>query len=456
MAKGSVRKKGKKWYYRYYVEGEDGRLVQKECVGTESKSETEALLRKAIDDYEQMQFVARPENHTLADLLDLWVEEELKPGSLSSGTVNTYQTVVGRIKTYPIANRKLKTITPEHLQAFVDLLYTGGVNADGSVQQPLSKDYRRLFSSVLSDSFRYAVFPKRLITFNPMQYVVFRRKNGEADLFADEEEQKKPTISHETFLKLTAYLEEKKNPALLPVQIAYYSGLRIGEVCGLVWKDIDLEEKTITVRRSIRENDIRKKKEIGTTKRNKIRVVDICDTLADILRKAKKRQEENARAYAELYRKNYCKEVVEKGRVYYELYTVPASEDIPEGCRVIDFVCRRDDGSIEMPSTIQTMCVKLRKKFPELEGFHFHILRHSFSSNLLGNGVDPKAVQELMGHSDVSTTMNIYGHASREAKKNAGHVMDSIGNPGKRNLSLVSPDEGKNKGKETSKKRKMA
>lgn len=48
MAKGSVRKKGKKWYYRYYVEDASGNLVQKECVGTESKSETEKLLRKAM------------------------------------------------------------------------------------------------------------------------------------------------------------------------------------------------------------------------------------------------------------------------------------------------------------------------------------------------------------------------------------------------------------------------
>ena len=48
MAKGSVRKKGKKWYYRYYVEDASGNLVQKECVGTESKSETEKLLRKVV------------------------------------------------------------------------------------------------------------------------------------------------------------------------------------------------------------------------------------------------------------------------------------------------------------------------------------------------------------------------------------------------------------------------
>ena len=48
MAKGSVRKKGKKWYYRFYVEDASGNLVQKECVGTESKSETEKLLRQAM------------------------------------------------------------------------------------------------------------------------------------------------------------------------------------------------------------------------------------------------------------------------------------------------------------------------------------------------------------------------------------------------------------------------
>ena len=57
MAKGSVRKKGKKWYYRFYVEDASGNLVQKEYPGTESKSETESLLRKAMEDYEQKKFV---------------------------------------------------------------------------------------------------------------------------------------------------------------------------------------------------------------------------------------------------------------------------------------------------------------------------------------------------------------------------------------------------------------
>lgn len=62
MAKGSVRKKGKKWYYRFYVEDASGNLVQKEYAGTESKSETEKLLRQAMDDYECYTYL----NHTSA------------------------------------------------------------------------------------------------------------------------------------------------------------------------------------------------------------------------------------------------------------------------------------------------------------------------------------------------------------------------------------------------------
>ena len=77
MAKGSVRKKGKKWYGRFYIEDESGRKVQKEFAGTESKAETEAMLRKAIADYEEKQFVGKAENITVGDMLDMWVEEEL-------------------------------------------------------------------------------------------------------------------------------------------------------------------------------------------------------------------------------------------------------------------------------------------------------------------------------------------------------------------------------------------
>ena len=65
-------------------------MVQKEYAGTESKSETEKLLRKALEDYENKKFVAKADNLTVGELLDMWSEEELKTGTLSNGTVENY------------------------------------------------------------------------------------------------------------------------------------------------------------------------------------------------------------------------------------------------------------------------------------------------------------------------------------------------------------------------------
>ena len=53
-------------------------------------------------------------------------------------------------------------------------------------------------------------------------------------------------------------------------------------------------------------------------------------------------------------------------------------------------------------------------------------LRHTFTSNLLSNGAAPKDVQELLGHADVSTTMNIYAHATREAKRSSARLLDKV------------------------------
>ena len=428
MAKGSVRKKGNKWYYRFYVENESGKLVQKEYVGTESKSETEAMLRKAMEDYEAKKFVAKSENVTVGGLLDTWVEEELKPGSLSNGTVMLYQSTIERIKQYPIGERKLKSVTPEHLQAFFDRLTFGGVNADGTEAKPLATGSIRPYSAVMQAAFRFAVFPKRLMTYNPMQYVKIRQKQETRELFNEDGENGMtvPTISHAQYNTLTDYLKQKDNPALLPVQIAYFTGLRIGEVCALTWQDIDLKEQTITVRHSMRYNGTRHKTEIGTTKRSKIRTVDFCDTLAAILKAAKTEQHKRRFQYGQLYSLNYYKQVQEKGRSYYEIYSLPLSQEVPDDYREISFVCLRPDGCYESPSTVSIVCRTASKKVPGLEGFHFHQLRHTFTSNLLSNGAAPKDVQELLGHADVSTTMNIYAHATREAKRSSARLLDKV------------------------------
>ena len=100
-------------------------------------------------------------------------------------------------------------------------------------------------------------------------------------------------LSFEQYQKLIAQLGKRNKDAILPVQIAYFTGLRLGEVAGLTWQDINLGEQYLTVRRSVRYNGATHKHEIGSTKRKKVRIVDFGNALADILKKAKKQQLKN-------------------------------------------------------------------------------------------------------------------------------------------------------------------
>lgn len=129
-----------------------------------------------------------------------------------------------------------------------------------------------------------------------MQYVVLKKKTDSADLFAEEnaEDGEVKTLTYELYQKLLAQLSKRSKDAVLPIQIAYFTGLRLGEVAGLTWQDINLDEQYLTVRRSVRYNSARHKTEIGPTKRKKVRTVDFCDTLAEILRAAKRNSTKTA------------------------------------------------------------------------------------------------------------------------------------------------------------------
>ena len=289
---------------------------------------------------------------------------------------------------------------------------------------------QRLHAAILRCVARCVPFRGIPLSFNPMQYIVYRKRTEDYDLFSedgtDEDVSIIPTISYEQFLELNEMLFKKKNPALLPIQIAYYTGLRIGEACSLTWQDIDLKEQRLTVRRSIRYNSARHRTEIGTTKRKKIRSVDFCNTLAEILKEAKKTQMLDRFACGPLYSQNYYLTIEEKNRTYYEVYSLPISEHPPEGYQAISLVCVRQDGRYESPATVSNMCQTAKKRVDGMESFHFHQLRHTFTSNLLSYGAAPKDVQELLGHSDVTTTMNIYAHASKEAKRDAAKLLDKV------------------------------
>lgn len=296
MAKGSVRKMGKKWYYHFYVEDERGNRIQKELPGTESKSETESLLRKAIEEYENQRFVSKTVNITLSDMLDLWMAEELIPSKRSNGTTRSYINTANRVKQHLIGKRKVKTMTAEHLQKFFDSLTSRQLLSSGEYSKSLFSGSLNVYAAVMRGAFRFAVFPKQLISFNPMKYVTIRGNNDDCELF-------------------------------------------------------------------------------------------------------------------------------ESGAEY--TTAPPVNEVVSESYNEVSLVCLRQDGAYEAPATFSCICRAMKKRIDGFENFHLHLFRHTYTSKLLANGAAPKDVQELLGHTDINTTLNVYAHATREPKRNSAMLLDA-------------------------------
>ncbi len=174
----------------------------------------------------------------------------------------------------------------------------------------------------------------------------------------------------------------KPEPRKIALMIAFCTGMRIGELCGLQWKDVDLEEKVFKVRRTIQRiympNDSTKTEVfIGTTKTTSgKRNIPIVKNIIPILKKWKA-------CYAEDYYVASCKENPSEPRVYRCW-----SKSFLEGIGV----------------------EKILK---------FHAIRHTFATSMIEAGVDVKSVSAIMGHSDVKTTMDLYVHPSDKTKSNA-------------------------------------
>lgn len=416
MSKGSIRQKGSKWYYRFYIEDENGQHIQKEFVGSKSKKETEAMLRHALNEYEKHRYIASPGHITVGELLDMWIEENLKSSNKSNGTLMLYQTTVNRIKKHPIAQKKLKSITADHLQTYLDNLYFK--NSDASYSKgTLAASTIRAYRAVLQGAFKYAVFPKKLLSCNPMEYVIPRYQQPLPVLFHKDCTEELHTITHSQFENLCSYLGN--HPVLLPVQIAYYSGLRVGEICALTWDDVHLKEQYFFIQRTMYYNNSTHQIEISTPKGNKSRIVDFGNTLTGFLEEALQKNKQ-LKSY-----KNYYHQESELGRNHFIVNSFLNDQLVPENYGLLEFVCCKDNGTHLTPDYIGVKCRQASKDLG-LSHFHFHILRHTYTSNLIQNGAAPKEVQELLGHSDISITMNIYTHSNRRAKRTSVEILDDL------------------------------
>ena len=444
---GSVRKRGNKYYYRFRMEEPDGTMKMHEFAGTESKRETESMLRKAIEEYNERGKLIDPGNITVSQLMDEWYRTEIEPSSRATTTLDSYRNVMDHVREHRIGRMKLKEVTVEALQGYVDEKYFGEYDENGKeIKHAYSESTMKEEFVVLNGIFKYAVYPKEYLKSSPMQHVKKRKKPKETNIFGDEAE-KLEIITHEEYKEIIEFLGKHTNSygqgykyMVLPVQISYYTGLRAGELSGLCWDDVDIPNRKLVVRRSMFKDTVTKCWELKTPKNGKQRVVDFGETLAQILSEARAEQELDAKKYGELYQRHYCQTQTIKGRPHNVIFTDIHTDSGVIGSRVghgrlleeaeegidlvpLEFVCRKVDGEMV---TIQTLknCNKLVQDNLKTIPFHMHGLRHTYGSNMVASGANFKDLQMLMGHSDIGITLNTYAHVTEKSRKEAVDLLE--------------------------------
>lgn len=183
----------------------------------------------------------------------------------------------------------------------------------------------------------------------------------------------------------------------LPVLVAAFYGLRRGEVCGLKWDAIDFERGTLTIKRTVTEIQLDGKKEVieqnSAKTKSSLRTLPLVGSFKEYFQQVKEAQELNKKICGNCYNYEY------------------------DGFVFVDELGERMKPSY------------LTNYFPEFIQKHgmrrmrFHDLRHSCASLLLANGVPLKQIQDWLGHSDFSTTANIYAHLDYTSKLSSAQAM---------------------------------
>ena len=444
---GSVRKRGNKYYYRFRMEEPDGTMKLHEFPGTESKRETRAMLDKALEEYNENGKLFDPGEITVSELMDEWYAVEIEPSSRASTTRDSYRNVMDHVRAHRIGNMRLKDITVDALQAYVDEKYYGEYDANGrEIKHAYSESSMKEEFVVLNGIFKFAVYPKEYLKSSPMTFVRKRKKPQKMNLFGENDD-KMEVITVDQFHEIEDFLRKHRNTygegyqyMLLPVQISYYTGLRAGELAGLSWEDVDIPGRKLIVRRSMYYDTANKCWELKMPKNGKQRIVDFGETLAEILSHAKAEQSDNQKAYEGFYQKHFCQMKNIGGRQHCIIYTDINSDNGVIGSRVahgkllaeadpreqlvpLDFVCRKEDGELVTTQTLKN-CNKLIQNNLKQIPFHMHALRHTFGSNMVACGANFKDLQMLMGHSDIGITLNTYAHVTESSRKAAVDLLE--------------------------------
>lgn len=359
---------------------------QKSCKGCsrtarcQARREVEKLLTEFIMEIEKGIFID-PTKLTFQDFVERWLKDYAE-GNLAPKTLYRYKEILNSRVLPAMGHLKIDQIKPNHLLEFYANLQEDGIRMDGKPGGLSGKtimQHHRIISSILNDAVQWQV-----IGSNPASRVKPPRvKKKQADCY-----------EREQIVALLSALEgeELKNRAL--VHLALFTGLRRGELMGLEWQDINIEAGTLDVRQSSQYLPGKGTFTKAPKNDSSVRLISLPGFIVEVLRLHKKEQIEHRLKAGDLWQGS-------------------------------DSLFTTWNGRAMHPDTITKWFPEFleRHKLPHLS---FHGLRHTAATMLINGGIPLKNISGRLGHSNISTTGDIYTHYLKSSDKVISDKLEQV------------------------------
>lgn len=359
------KRKDGRWEARFIVAYDENGKAKYKYLYARTYTEVKAKLLRAQN---YIPLINEVKNLKDKEKYEYWLDEWLRTKRLSvkeSTYIRYRNTIKNHIKPdlgkYPISK-----ISTSLMEQFVShKLQDGRKDGKGGLSPKSMSD----IMVIIKESFKYAQFFGVTVICS-FDRISFKKNAQEMRVLSLLEEQ-----------RLLSVLFNELDRYKLGVFICLYTGIRIGELCALQWKNVSLSEKTIKIEQTMQRLQ---SEELNAVKKTRI--------------------------------------IVTEPKSYAALRTIPLPEFVvdvikPFVCSQNAYVLSGECKSIIEPRTMQNR-FKTYLEEGKIEGANFHSLRHTFATRCVEAGFDVKTLSEILGHSSVKITLDKYVHSSMQLKRN--------------------------------------
>lgn len=312
-----------------------------------------------------------PAEKTFGDVLELWMDNNQI--RLKGGTINKYRNMIDTHIAPELGDVKLSAISSTIINNYLNRKITNGrLDKRGG----LSSSYVRSIMLIINAALKFAVAEQLC---PPLKTPILKPSNSKAKI---------TILSVEEQKKLESHLCRGLDSTKVGVFISLHTGLRIGEVCALSWDDIDFKNKVIKIRHTV----ARVRSDDGSRKLTKL-IIDVPKTPSS------------------------ARDIPISTSL---LPVLEEAHKLSTSSYVIS-----ENAQFTSPRTYEYRYHRLLEE-SGITSVNYHTLRHTFATRCIEAGVDVKSLSEILGHSNVGTTLNTYVHSSMDLKRSQLEKLASV------------------------------